>query len=157
MSYKNVVTMCGTNNLKSADADPLAVYKVYKGKIEDIRKLNPRCNIFICPVLPSRSHIINKKILDFNRFLRSDLTKSELNVHIVDGFSQFVDREGLLKSVFHDKRSQADDLHINDKGYCILVRCIKDAIFRNKLGSKVHSSRLYSRALSDGLPGPDHR
>ena len=53
LSYCNVVIMCGTNNLKKSNVDVLKTYKTYKGKFEEIRKLNPKCNLFVCPVLCS--------------------------------------------------------------------------------------------------------
>ena len=64
---------------------------------------------------------------------------------IVNGFSEFVDPTGLLKTTLHDKRSPTDVLHINNKGYCILVKLIKQAIFGvKKSKSKVNTGRPFS-------------
>ncbi len=154
--YRNVITMCGTNNLKDNNCDVEETYRVYKGKLEEIRKLNPRANLFVCPVLPTRDGDINKNIFKFNMLLRTDLTRCALKVKVVNGLLSFVDNQGLLKTSLHDARTESDVLHINDAGYCMLVRHIKAAIFGNKFGSKVHSSRPYSSAASDGYP-PLHR
>ncbi len=155
--FRNVVTMCGTNNLKSDDCNVEETYRMYKGKLEEIQRLNPRANFFVCPVLPTRDRSINNRIFKFNRLLRSDLTRCTLKVKIVNGLGSFVDNQGLLKINLHDARTESDVLHINDAGYSMLVGHVKAAIFGNKFSSKVHSSKPYSRALSDGLPHPHHR
>ena len=132
MSHKNVVTMCGTNNLKTTNADVKKIYQVYKGKLEEIRQLNPRCNIFVCPVLPSRDQSINDKIFEFNRLLFDDLVHSGLRINLVRGLNVFLDKNFLLKAAFHDKRTTSDVLHINGYGYSALVKCIKTALFGAK-------------------------
>ena len=58
MSFKNIVVMCGTNNLKVKDANVIEIYKKYKGKLEEIRKTRST-------VLPSRDHQINNKVFEF--------------------------------------------------------------------------------------------
>ena len=144
-SFRNTVVMCGTNDLKLPNADVLNIYKVYKGKIQQMRECNPKGNIFICPVLPSRDSNINSKIFEFNKFLFRDLTKSDLNINVVQGFGQFLERDGLLKASMHDKRTDADVLHINENGYRILVRQIKNAIFSLKpKTSKITPGRPYA-------------
>ena len=55
-----------------------------------------------------------------------------MNVQIIQGFGEFVDRDGLLKGSLHDKRTDSDVLHINENGYRILVRQIKSTIFSLK-------------------------
>ena len=92
MSYKNVVSMVGTNDLKLPDCNVMNTYQKYKGKLEKIRELNPRCNIFVCPVLPSRSQKINEKIFQFNGLLFDDLVKSSININLVRGLGEFLDR-----------------------------------------------------------------
>ena len=154
-SYKNVVVMFGTNDLKVPGVDVLETYKVYKGKIEEIRDLNPRGNIIICPVLPSRDISINKRIVQFNNYLFSDLAQGNIRVNIVHGFNQFVDREGRLRSVLHDRRTEHDVLHINDDGYRILVRLIKNCIFTVKRSrGRYTTERLYASVVAAQQVGP---
>ena len=144
-SYRNIVIMCGTNDLKVNDPKILETYQVLKGKVEQIREVNPQGKIFVCPVLPSRSLAINQRINEFNQYLFHDLQQSNLKVNIVQGFSEFVDHTGLLKTALHDKRLPTDILHINNKGYCILVKLIKQAIFSAKKSrSKVSAGRLFT-------------
>ena len=50
----------------------------------------------------------------------------------------------------HDKRNATDTLHINDKGYCVLVKLIKQAIFgikKNKL--RVTAGRSFANVISN--------
>ena len=53
--------------------------------------------------------------------------------------------------VLHDLRTPNDKLHINTKGYCILVKLIKQAIFSLKRNKSSHvTGRLYSHAVMIG-------
>ena len=146
-SYRNVVIMCGTNDLKNNKNDVLGTYKVLKGKIEQIRSVNEHGNIFVCPVLPSRDLAINQRINEFNRYLFHDLQQSNLGVNFVHGFNEFA-AHGVLKDTLHDKRTPKDVLHINVRGYSILVRLIKQAIFSVKKSKKTSTTgRLYSHVV----------
>ena len=102
-----------------------------KGKIEQIRSVNEHGNVFVCPVLPSRDLAINHRINEFNKYLFHDLQQSNLGVNFVHGFNEFA-AHGILKDALHDKRTPRDVLHINAKGYTIILRLIKKAIFSVK-------------------------
>ena len=153
-SYKNVVVMCGTNDLKIPELNNeeiLTTYRRYKGKFEEIRKINPKCRLFACPVLPTRDHVINNRVKQFNKLIFNDLAKSNCNVTVVHGFSDFVDHStGLLRHSLFDKRSENDVLHINDSGYRILVRCIKSAIFsaKSNQGNRLINHPSYSHVVN---------
>ena len=146
MSFKNIVAMCGTNNLKIRDANVVEIYKKYKGKLEEIRKRSPKCNIFVCPVLPSRDHQINNRVFEFNGLLFDDLVHSNLNITLVRGLDVFLDNNLLLKAAFHDKRTASDVLHINSFGYSALVKCIKTALFGAKTKKSLETGRQSSGA-----------
>ena len=146
--YRNVVVMCGTNDLKINNNNVLETYQVLKGKVEQIREVNQHGNIFVCPVLPSRDLAMNQRINEFNRLLFHYLQQSNLRVNFVHGFNEFA-VHGILKDTLHDKRTPRDILHINGKGYSILVRLIKQAIFSVKKSKNTSATgRLYSRVLS---------
>ena len=154
-SYRNIVIMVGTNDLKTNEVDVLDTYKLYKGKVELFRKYNPKGNIFICPVLPSRDKNLNRRVNEFNRYLHDDLIQTNLRVSFVYGFNEFADRDGMLRSALHDCRTQNDVLHINDRGYCILVRLIKLALFSMKRGKgKQTTGRTYANVARGGPPNP---
>ena len=152
-SYSNVILMVGTNNLKeqsvSSYDDVLNLYKIYKSKILEIQKLSPMCNIFVCPVLPSKLHDLNRKIGMFNRFLFEDLARSTFGVTIVDGFLQFCGPDGRLNE---NLSNPGDALHIDNKGGIqLLVILIKRSMYlrKNSVG-KISSSRSFSDALRSG-------
>ena len=138
-SYKNIVVMAGTNDLKKnmTDEGILELYKTLKTKILQIRKYNPRCRLFVCPVLPTKSTVINKKIFMFNKYIVNDLLQCDLHVVLVEGFRDFVDNQtSLLKHVFA-VNDPNDTLHVNaNQGVRLLVRLIKQAIFRAKTYNK---------------------
>ena len=147
-SYRNIVVMSGTNDLKEENADIMGTYKALKGKIEQIRDTNPKGNIFVCQVLPSRDRALNRKINIFNKLLYDDLQQCNiLKVNLVDGFPEFA-AGGVLKDKLHDKRTPSDTLHINERGYCILVRLIKQAIFTIKRSKgRFTTGRKYSSVV----------
>ena len=109
-----------------------------------MNQLNPRAKFFIVPVLPTGSEALNTKVCDFNRLLINDLPKSFYNVSIVDGVPRFLDgrRNLLKKSLF---RKPGDILHINSTGHALLVRLVKDSIFRRK--RNFVDGRSYSSSL----------
>ena len=60
--------------------------------------------------------------MQFNRLIFRDLAKSNLDVLVVHGFSDFVDRSNrLLKQTLFEQRSENDVLHINDSGVVVTV------------------------------------
>ena len=154
-AYKNVVLMVGTNDLKNNISDDQIkdFYKNYKTKIALIRKYNKKCRIFVCRVLPTKSHEINRRINIFNKFLVDDLIQCDLNVVLVDGFLKFLDKQTnmLAPSLSRD----ADDkLHLNGKGVSVLVGLIKDCIFKSRRYNIINSPRLYSNTIRGGPPHP---
>ena len=147
-SYQNVVLSLGVNDVRQSDVkcydDIKQVYARFKSKLRDINQVNPGAKVFIVPILPASSEALNAKICDYNRLLINDLPKSFYNVSIVDGVPRFLDsrRNLLKKSLF---RKTGDILHINSSGHALLVRLVKDSIFRRK--RNFVDGRSYSSSL----------
>ena len=104
------------------------------------------------------AQIINLCIVKFKKLIYRNLAKSNLNVYVVHGFAEFVDRSnGLLKQTHFEQRSENDILHINDNGNRLLVRCIKSAIFTSRSQQGERSvgrptySQVYSKASLDKI------
>lgn len=151
-SFRNVILMVGTNDMKNKlnDSQIRDVYKEYKTKVGLIRKYNKKCRIFICPILPTESHDINRRINIFNSYIFNDLVQCNLNVTLINGFMNFLDRQtNLLRSDL----SKRDILHLNHRGISLLVRLLKEGLFRNR-GNAISSPRLYSNATRGGPPRP---
>jgi alkylated DNA repair dioxygenase AlkB len=152
-SFKNVVLMVGTNDLKNRITDEKVreFYKDYKTKIALIRKYNSRCRIFVCPILPTKSHDINRRINIFNSLIANDLLQCSLKVVRVEGFIEFLDKRINLLGT---NMSKNDDLHLNGRGISTLVRLIKQCIFRSRRHSVINSPKLFSNAVRGGPPHP---
>ena len=150
-SYRNTVLMVGTNDLKNniPDKQVYDLYHSYKTKVALIRKFNPKARIFVCPVLPTRVHEINRRINIFNNLILDDLVQSNLNVVFVRDFIDFLDKS---TNLLNTRLSKGDDLHLNKRGVGLLVKLLKNSIFRNRNRNLVHSPRLYSNALRGGPP-----
>ncbi len=161
VSYKNVVLLAGTNNLKNNDiesqSDVIKLAELYKDKIVSIRRLNKNCNIHITPVIPTKSNKVNVKIQHFNNLVAHELTQYFPKLFVVSGTRDFADPNGLLSDRYA-KSNDRSGLHLNKFGIAHLVRSIKQSIFQGKsMGSKVHSNRAFSNAVQYGRNFPDYR
>ncbi len=156
-SFKNVVIMVGTNDLKvdkTTDEQIRELYKNYKTKISLIRKHNSRCKIYVCPVLPTKSHDKNRRINLFNQYIFNDLCQCKLSVIAVEGFTKFLDkRNNLLSSVFASSDPR-DDLHLNKKGISVLVTLFKQCIFSPQVYGKIMSNKLFTSVVRGGPANP---
>ncbi len=160
--------MCGINNLKRdsvISAEHVRnIYDSFKSTFELIRHFNPRASLFVCSVLPTKSHNLNKRVEYFNDMIFNDLVSSGLGVMRVFGFHRLLDQEGLLSqqmSKHLDKHGKLDQLHINDNGTRLVAGLIKIAIFLrlNKgIDKRKHTGRVdgrsYSNATIQGPPTP---
>ena len=133
IGYSNVVIHCAVNDVKNRSVenydDIRAIYNKFLIKVREIRSINKRANIYVSPLLPTRLHDLNRKILFYNKLVFSDLEKSPLRVSTVIGYDDLLDDENLLSYTF---ARHHDYLHLSPKGVIYLARCIKDCIFSRK-------------------------
>ena len=153
-SYKNVIILCGINDIKSKHIrnsnDIKELYIRLKCKIEQIHLMNKRANIFICPILPTKLSELNRKALDFNKFILGDLRQSCPGVSLVLGFDEFLDQDGYLaKSLSFT----GDHLHLNMAGARHLATLFKASISLKNGGSGRIKKKPYSAAVSEGTGG----
>ena len=123
-----------------------------------MRQINSRCNIIVCPVLPTKVPLLNSKIGFFNKLLREDLLQCDVGVSLVYGLRRFFDphSRSLMENLANpDPR---DTLHINENnGVPLLVKLIKEAIFYRKQRAKnglIHSGRTYASTTHSGPSEP---
>ena len=155
-SYRNIVIMAGTNDLKKEMSDPeiLELYKLYKMKITQIRTHSPKARILVCPVLPTKSSLINERVFKFNNYILNDLVQENLKITFVEGFHEFLDQNSVLLKRDLAVNDFNDILHINStKGVRLLVKLIKQCIFRSK-ASNVVNGRTYANATRGGPAFP---
>ena len=154
--------MVGTNNLKQkhvlSNNHIIDIFKTYKQKIISIRQINRRCNIIVCPVLPTKLPLLNRKIGFFNRLLREDLLQCDVGVSLVCGFGEFFDRNTCSLKENLANPDPSDTLHINEgSGVRLLAKLIKQAIFYRKERAKrglIHSDKTYANATRGGPVQP---
>ena len=142
--------MVGTNDLKlnsTTDDSIIELYRSYKTKIKLIRKYNPKCKLFVCPVLPTKCHNKNRKVNLFNDFLFSDLRQTNFNVTIIEGFQKFFDRRSNKLDLTYAKQDPSDELHLDFRGIRLLVSLIKNAIFAGKGDKSRVGRQLFSNTL----------
>ena len=155
-AYPNIVLMCGINSIRQdgvGEEEVKELYIQYKNKVEQVRVLNSKCNIYVCPIMPTKDDQLNKKAILFNKFIFEDLSKSpSCSVVTIEGIAELLDsRTNRLceRLSFHN-----DDLHINHAGGRIVAKNIKKAIFETKLNRqtfRVHTSRSYAQAAGGGV------
>jgi hypothetical protein len=131
-----------------------------KLKVKSIKSLNSKANIFICPMLPTKLHDLNRRAILFNSLLREDL-HSNLGVTPIDGFDGFLDNDNILSrdlSKKLDKYGNIDNLHLNWKGTALLASLIKSAIFQRLNGGVDRRRRLTSQFnRPNGVDGESYR
>ena len=156
--YNNIVVSCGINNLKKNDVrsqeDIDRLFLQYKLKINEIRQFNSSINIFIVPILPTKSNELNKKALYFNSRIFRDLDQPGLGVSHVRGLDDFLDRNMLLSERLSkklDNHGRLDLLHLNEVGVKRFAAIIKKAIFNrlNRGAEKRRRTRTPSRTQNE--------
>ena len=154
-AYKNVVLLCGINSIRqrhiSSGENVEKLYFDFKDKVMQIRYLNPKCNIYICPILPTKLSDYNMKANSFNELIFNDLLQSSCAAVPILGFADLLDSE----SEFLSPRLsyEGDALHLNRSGARILAAKIKRAMFLSKISGGFHGSRSYASVASRGARG----
>ena len=131
-AYSNVVIMCGINDVKLHESDVRIVCKSLLMKIKEIKLLNPKCFVYVCPLLPTKIAGLLTKVNCFNESLMNGIASMSSGVRCVQGFNGFADHHGMLvhqlsKTV--DRQNRPDTLHLNELGARVLAGLIKQTIF----------------------------
>ena len=161
LSYSNVIIQCGINDLRprpgQADrgVNINAVFNTLKNKVNAISKLKSNINIFICPVLPSRSELYLKRAIMLNNLIRDSIVKQDyrctfLNVSVMCDSTY---RTDLLDVSY----SKGDLVHLNRRGTGRLAAVFKEAVYlkyNSGKGGRVNSSQSYASAAQGGRRDP---
>ncbi|KAL5246974.1 hypothetical protein ACHWQZ_G018991 [Mnemiopsis leidyi] len=165
-AYNNVVILCGINDLKqssvSSQHDIRVLCDQLMCKIKQINKLNKKCSMHVCPLLPTKDVTLNKRVNYFNFLLCRDLASLKFDVRCVQGFQGFAEHDGKLVhgqlSKTLDKHNNPDMLHLNQLGARVLAGLIKRSIFlrlnRGVDKRKGPSNRVNGRPFSSVSRGP---
>ncbi|XP_063677707.1 uncharacterized protein LOC134813758 [Bolinopsis microptera] len=166
--YRNVLLMCGINDIRKPEIKNTAdiknnVFTPFVQKVEMIQALNPKANIFVCPLLPTKLVELNRKVVHYNELIFKELLHSNFGVTLVPGFDMFCDEAGLLSQQFSrniGRNQRPDYLHLNWSGTAKLGVLIRDTILlrmnggtdrRKKRSDKV-DNRLYSQTMGGSSP-----
>ena len=164
-AYNNVVILCGINDLKQAcvsnQHDIRNLCNQLICKIKQIKQLNKKCSMHVCPLLPTKDFTLNKRVNYFNLLLCKELASLKFDVQCVQGFQGFAEHDGKLVhqlSKTLDKHSNPDILHLNQLGARVLAGMIKRSIFfrlnRGVDRRKGPSNRVNGRPFSSVSRGP---
>ena len=165
VSYNNVVVLCGINDLRQpqvkCEADIRNLCYTLLNKVKQIKQLNSKCFIYVCPLLPTKIADLNRRVNCFNSILLGALTSMGLGVQCVQGFQGFADHDGMLVhqlSKTLDSRDRPDTLHLNHSGARVLAGLIKRPIFLRFHGGvdrrKGPANRVDGRPFSSVASGP---
>ena len=162
MGYANVVLLCGINDIRRPDvkceSDIKNYYQKLKLKVRQIQKLSPSTTIFICRLLPTKDHNLNRKVDIFNRLIYFDLVPTCEGVQYVEGFEKFAQDHVLaweLSKPF-DRHGRPDMLHLNRSGARVLAGLLKHSIFLRLNGGidrRRHTGRVNGRLYSNVASG----
>ena len=150
-SYRNILVQVGVNDLKSMNTvtDVNKISERLMEKCNQIVRLNPKCKLYICPVLPTRDYIMNRKIMHMNRYIEMH-SKNSFNVTLLD-CNDFVDNQGLLRWGFCSK--PGDPIHINNTGVSKIVRILKGHIhYKVPYRTQRADGRFFPSRRVDGRP-----
>ena len=174
--FNNVVLLCGINDIKhpsiKTPADIKRIFNRYVEKLTLIQTVNKRAHVFICPLLPTKSSELNRKVLSFNHLIFSQLLPTNFGVSLVSGFDSLVDENGLLSQHLSKRVNRfgnADYLHLNWKGTAKLASFIKNTVLfrvnggrdrrnrrdRSRVNSTPYSTVAARSPAGQGLDGPD--
>ena len=158
MGYRNVIILAGINDLtgtskgrKSTDPAPdniKAYFNRLTLKLEQIQALCPSSNIYLSPILPTKSMLFNNRAMKMNDRLLTYTTKINPRIRLL-GFGDFVGRDGLLMREYGSFKNPGDPLHLGQTGIRKLAQIYIDVIFRPKV-----DGRSYSSALSGDYVSP---
>ena len=152
IGYQNVIIHVGVNNLKSTrmpvvlgDTQHINVwdhFKLYEAKINTIRSLCPRANLYLSPALPSKLRWLNHRILEFDSYLR-DYISANIGLKSFD-FNDFADDENILRSEYGCYKNKYDNIHIGSWGIFQFACKIKRAILGSHTDTRDYASVVKS-------------
>ena len=155
IAYKNVVLMCGTNNIRRTavrrEEDVRGILDELSTKVKQIQELNPKCCIYICPILPTKDLHINQKVFHYDSILKNEFIPEFSGVRYVSGFERFLDHQQLLSRDLSrpvDRYGRPDILHLNAQGTRTVASLIKQCIFQRE-GRKDRGPQSRSQSVRE--------
>lgn len=128
VNCSDVVLGVGTNNLKQADADPLAAAQALYRKLSSYRSELPNTRLILPGVLPTGDSAVNERVNMYNKHL-NDICNSRTNnmITFVDT-RVFSEKDGKLRSKFRCENDGELNLHVNHEGIKLLASRLKSTL-----------------------------
>ena len=138
--YSNIFIHCGINNLKNHQVSPSECFSTLKEKIEVIQTICPQSKVFISPILPTKSVLLNKRAVLFNKYLFEyvNLAPSSKKLYHLH-FDSFCNEQGFLQESYGRYLNHNDSIHLGKVGYRFLANIIKDCVTNNKVDGRDYS------------------
>ena len=151
--YKNIFLHCGINNIKRhsvrGSKDISVCFELLKNKIDIIRKLGPKSNIVVSPILPTKNHELNERSVFFNTLL-FDYEKNSNGKFTTHDFNDFLDNNGKLSDHMGRFKKPSDPLHLGAHGILKLVKLIRTCVYGSQ---KITSNRLFTDVVKGDVSG----
>ena len=133
--YMNVAVLCGINNIKQTDvktpADIKKIFNCFVNKINNIQAANKKAHVYVCPLLPTKSTDLNRRVNFFNHLIFTELLPLNFGVTLVSGFGCLIDDNGFLSQDLSRKVTRfgrPDYLHLNWRGVAKVAAILRNTI-----------------------------
>ena len=146
VGYHNIVVQVGVNNLKDKNAnlngsvDIEKTFDDWLTRVVEIKRLCPKSNIIVSPVLPTRIRVLNDRAKKFNALIFSCRNSFWRTL----GFNCFLDNDSdLLYENFTRFKCMTtgykDRIHLGRRGISKLSLLIRDAVLHQERGTAYRS------------------
>ena len=109
MSYSNVVIQCGINNITSSKStingprDVKVIFDKFKNKVAQVMSACLAINVYIVPILPTRSVTYNRAVRVFNGMIQSQI----------------------IDTYYHCMSINVEELAFSDTAVCVPSLCLQ--------------------------------
>ena len=141
VGHSNIFIMCGINDIKgkSKPSEVSKCFDKFVGKLEEMQYICSNARIVVAPLLPTKDHELNKRVLHFNQLLFDYV--NNINKHIITlDFNEFCDHDGLLSESMGRYQAPSDMLHLGSSGIRRLVALIRQCVNTRRIGTRLYSS-----------------
>ncbi len=159
--YKNIFIHCGVNDIKHFRVNTMD--KISKKSqelqtvINEIVAICPNSNVYVSPILPTKSMDINRRAIKFNEMLFR--FRSECGTFECLDFTVFVDKYGCLRPDLGRHWNPQDSLHLGVNGISIMVNMIRKRVYSTVISSFRPYKKFSSVLQGNGVnrAGSGHR
>ncbi len=126
--HRNIALMCGTNDLRPGPTRPniSQLARTLMKKVLQIKQVNPLCNVFVIPVMPTRDIDMNKYVIEFNNLVNNLIKQNHDSSITFPPLYSFLDNRRLLALPL---TRDGDSIHLGSRGIAQFVSLLKQLIY----------------------------